>query len=274
MGLAKAISNFFKSIKALFTGKVDAASASLNSNPTVIKAKYDEIIREKMKGVQQYKKAVAALVAQEEKKIQQVKKLSAEVERLERLKTGAASKAKQVVAKLKAAGKSSDNIHADSDYRRCLSAFNDFSSTLKEKQEHIADLEGDIQEYHNTISDHKTQLQGLMRSIDELKSEASETVADVLTAKEEKEISDLISGISIKGHNEELQKLRELRGKAKAEARIAKEITGLDSASEEREFLDFAMEEESTDEFDALIGLDDDPVAETAPETFDTRLPE
>lgn len=274
MGIARSIGNWFKSLMALFTGKVDGAREGLDSNPTVVKAKYDEIIRDKMKSVQQYKKAVASLVAQEEKKLQQVKQLSADTERLENLKAGAAAKAKQVVAQLKGAGKSMDQIKGDSDYKRCLAAFNDFSSTLEEKKSHIEDLEGDIAEYQRGIGDHKVQLKSLMRGIEDLKSEASEAVADILTSKEEKEISDLLSGISTEGHNEELQRLRELRGKAKAEARISKEVAGVNNASEEAEFLDFARSNEASDEFDALIGLAEESSTETSGDIYDNKLPE
>ena len=273
MGLFRSVGNWFKSLFALFTGKVDSAREGLDTNPTVIKAKYDEIIRDKLKSVQQYKKAVAALVAQEEKKLQQVKTLSGDVERLENLKAGAAAKAKQVVAKLKGEGAVMAAIKNDPDYKRCLAAFNDFSSTLEEKKSHIEGLESDIGEYQKSVADHKVQLKGLMRGIEDLKSEASEAVADILTSKEEKEISDLLSGISTEGHNEELQRLRELRGKAKAEARISKEVAGVSAASEEEEFLDFARSSESSDEFDALIGLGEE-AASTTTDIYDDKLPE
>jgi len=274
MGLGRAISNWFKSLMALFTGKVDGAREGLDTNPTVIKAKYDEIIREKMKSIHQYKKAVAALVAQEEKKVQTVKRLSSEVQKLEALKAGAASKAKAVVAKLKGEGQSMDQIKANADYRRCLSAFNDFNSSLSEKQSHIEELEADVGEYVKSISDHKVQLKGLMRSIEDLKSESSEAVAEILTAKEEKEISDLISGISVEAHNEELQRLREIRGKAKAEARISKEVAGTTAAQEEAEFLEYARQSEASDEFDALIGLSESEAPAGEDFLGDDRLPE
>jgi len=44
-----------------------------------------------------------------------------------------------------------------------VAAYNDFSSTLKEKQDHIAELEKDIAGYAKNIGDHKVQLQQLLR---------------------------------------------------------------------------------------------------------------
>ena len=274
MGLGRSIKNWFKSIFALFTGKVDSAREGLDSNPAVIKAKYDDIIRDKIKSIQQYKKAIAALVAQEEKKMNTIEALTKDVTRLETLKAGAAAKAKQVVARLKEGGADSDAIHKDAEYKKCLNAFNDFSSTLKEKQTRIEELEADVAEYSSSIGDHKVQLTTLMRSIDDLKQEAAETVADMMTAKEEKEIGDLLSGIAVNSKSEELQELRDLRGRAKAEARIAKEVSGMDAKSDEAAFMEYAEQSESSSEFDALIGLEES--SETAGEVpeEDTKLPE
>ena len=279
MGLGRSIANWFKALGYMLTGRIDSAREVLDTNPHAVRAKFDDIIRDKVDRIQQYKKAVSSLVAQQEKKMQQVETLTEEVEKLENLKTGAAAKAKQVVEKLKAAGKSSEEIHADEDYKRCLGAFNDFSSTLAEKQGRIEELEGSVAEYSKSIADHKIQLQQLLREVDGLKSEAAETVADVITAKEEQEISDMITGIATDKTGEELQRMRDLRGKIKAQARISKELAGTDTKAQEAEFLEYARTSESSSEFDALIGLADEKDSAPAdkPEaeaSESTKLPE
>lgn len=276
MGLFGSIGRWFKALGYLLTGRIDAARETLDTNPHVVKAKYDDIIREKVGRIQEYKKAVASLVAQEEKKVQQVRQLTDEVQRLEDLKTGAAAKAKKVVAELQAAGKTQGEIHNHEDYKRCLAAFNDFSSTLAEKQERIAELESGIEEYRGTVSNHKVQLQSLLREVEGLKAESAEMVADVITAREEKEISDMLTGIATDGTAEELQRMRDLRGKIKAEARISKEIAGVDTRAQEAEFMNYARTSEATNEFDALIGLSSEaesPSRET-PAAEPEKLPE
>ena len=279
MGLGRAISRFFRSIMALLTGNVDSATDSLDQNTNVIRAKYDQIIRDKKKNIHKYKEAVAALISQQEKKMRQLENLTSEVEKLENLKTGAAAKAKQVVADLKKQGLNSEQIHHNEDYMRCSTAFNDFSSTLVEKKARIEELESDVNTYAKTIGDHKVQMQGLLRNIDDLKSEAAEAVADIITAKEEKEISDLVTGISDNGMSEDLERLRGLRDRAKAEARVSKELAGTDNKAQEAEFLDYARRDYSNDEFDALIGLEEEAAAESAApeaesEAGEGKLPE
>jgi len=255
MGLGRSLVQWVKAFGYLLTGRLDAAREVLDTNPHVVRAKYDDIIREKVSRIQQYKKAVATLVAQQEKKMNQVKALTADVQRLEDLKTGAAAKARQVVDQLQNAGQSTEDVHASEDYKKCLAAFNNFASTLAEKQARIVELEAGITEYQGNIGDHKLQLQQILRDLENLKAEAAEAVADMITSREEKEISDMISGIAEDGTAEELQRMRDLRQKVKAEGRISKELAGTDTMRQEAEFLDFARESAASDEFDALIGL-------------------
>lgn len=274
----KAITRWFKAVGYLLTGQIDSARKVIDTNPHVIKAKYDEIVRDKISRIHQYKQAVAGLIAQEEKKIAKVKTLSEDVANLERLKAGALAKAKQTVESLKNSGKTQEQIHADEDYKRCLAAFNDFSSTLAEKQDRITELETDIADYRKNISDHKVQLQQLLRDVEKVKSEAADTVADVITSKQEKELAETLAGIAQDGTAEELQNLRDMRQELKAEAKVTRELAGTDTKAQEAEFLEYARQSQSTSEFDALIGLASETEEKSKPsgETGkkDTSLPE
>lgn len=260
-----AIGRWIKAVGYLLTGQIDSARRVLDTNPHVVRAKYDSVIRDKVNQIHTYKQAVAGLIAQQENKIGKVKTLTEEVQKLERLKAGALAKAKQTVEKLTAAGKSKEEIHTDEDYKKCLAAFNDFSSTLKEKQDHILENERDIEGYRKTIGEHKVQLQQLLRDVDKIKAESADTVADIITAKQEKDIADMLSGIAKDGSAQELQSLRQLRQEIKAEARISKEMAGTDTMAQEAEFLDYARKSTANDDFDALIGLAGS--AEAAPKT-------
>jgi phage shock protein A len=266
----RAIGRWFKALGYLLTGRLDAARRTLDTNPHVVRAKYDEIIREKTDRIHQYKQAVAGLIAQQENKMAKIKSLGEDLERLERLKAGALAKAKQKVEELTKAGKSQAEIKSDPDYMKCLTAYNDFSSTVQEKQDRITELERDVQEYEQRIGEHKIQLQGLLRDLDKIKSEQHDAVADMITAKQEKDIADMISGIAQDGTAEELQRMRQLRQEVKAEAKISKEMSGLDTRAEEEEFLEYARTHTANDEFDALVGLG----AETDSAASESPLPE
>lgn len=272
----RAIGRYIRALGYLVTGRVDAARRELSKNPAVIQATYDRIVEEKVKSINQYKNAVGKLVAQEEKKVATVKRLTGEVTRLERLKEGAAAKARSVVEKLKAGGAAMEAIKKNEDYMKCLGAFNDFSSSVVEKNQHIEELEGDIVTLQSSVADHKVQLQALLRDVEKIREESAATVADVLTAREEEEIADMISGISLTTHAKELQEMRDLRAETKAQARVARELAGTDTKRQEAEFLQFAREELANDEFDALIGLasEAETAAPEAEASVKTQLPE
>ncbi len=273
-----AIGRYLRAFGYLITGRIDAARRTLAQSPHVIRATYDRVIEEKTKQIGQYKEAVAGMIAQQEKKISRVKTLTSEIENLNQLREGAAAKAKSVVAELKAKGVSMEDIKANEEYMRCLSAFNDFSHSIEEKTAHASEFEGDINELGENIGGHKVQLQQLLRDIEKLKEEAHQTVADVITAKEEQKIADMISGISEDRYSKELQELRELRDQQKAKARISREIAGTDTKQQESEFLEYARKSAASDEFDRLIGLADEAESETSEPAEEakrqTQLPE
>lgn len=272
----RAMGRYFKAFGYLITGRIDRARESLSKDPAVVRATYAEIVRDKSERIREYRNAVAGLITQEERKKAQVRKLTEEVQRLEGLKAGALAKAKKSAEALQASGKSTEAIQADEDYMKCRAAFGDFSSTLNEKLERIVELEGDLADYGKKIGNHKVQLHQLIRDLDKLKTEANEAVAEMVTANEEKDIADMLTGISEDGTAKELADMRDLRQKVKAEARIATELAGTDTRAEEAEFLEFARQSEANSEFDTLIGIaekaDGEPAAKEA--AAKERLPQ
>jgi phage shock protein A len=272
-----ALVRWFKAVGYLLTGQIDSARRVIDTNPHVVRAKYDQIVRDKVSQIHIYKQAVASLIAQQENKIAIVQRLTEDVQQLERLRSGALAKAKQTVEQLQKAGKTKEDVHSSEDYKKCLAAYNDFSSTLAEKQSRITEAEGDIESYRKNIADHKVQLQQLLRDVEKVRAEASDAVADIITAKQEKDIADTLSGIAKDGSAEELQRLRQLRQEVRAEARISKEMAGTDTKAQEAEFLEYARKSAASNEFDALLGLAEktEATAQTAPSAEKTgSLPE
>lgn len=248
----RAIGRFFRALGYLLTGRIDEARKALMLNPNVMQANYDEIIRSKTESLGTYKKAVSGLISQQELKVQKLKNVTGEVSKLEQLKAGAAAKAKSVVAK------HNGNIEAtksDPEYAKCQAAFRDFSSTLDEKQKMATELEEDVRNLEGTIQNHKNSMTSLLREIDVLKSEKFEAVSEVMSAKQEKEIADMISGISEDKTSKELHDLREVRRMARADARISREVAGVTAKQSEEEFLNYAQSSVTDNEFDKMIGL-------------------
>ncbi len=266
----RAIGKYIRALGYLITGRINKAREALDMNPAVMSATYDNVIEEKRKRLTQYKDAVSAMIAQEETKKEKLAALTQEIQKLEQLKAGAAAKAKQLVDKY--AGDPSA-VKSDPEYLKCQSAFKDFSSTLAEKTKRANELEEDLKTMVANVAGHKTQIQTLMRELDRLKEEKHDAVADILSAKEEKELADMMTGLSNDRTTEELRDLRELRSKAAANARVSRELAGLDSKKAENEFLEYAQQTEADNEFDALIGLSAKKEAKETP-AVDSKIPE
>ena len=266
----KAVGKYFRAVWYLMTFRVNKASETLRMNPGVISANYDRVIEEKRNRLNQYKDAVSAMIAQEESKKEKLRNVTEEIEKLEKLRAGAAAKAKNLVEKYNG---DVNAVKNDADYIKCQSAFKDFSSTLAEKQQRANEIDEDLKQLVANVSGHKTQIQSLMRELDKLKEEKHDAVADVLSASEEKQIADMMTGLSNDRTSEELRELREMRQKASAGARISRELAGMDTKRAEAEFLEYAQTSEADDEFDALIGLSKKEAAEPQQQQ-DVQIPE
>ena len=100
---------------------------------------------------------------------------------------------------------------------------------------------------------HQLQRTCLHRDLEKMKSEQSEAVADLMPAREQAEIADMLSGIIMDGTSAELARMREIREKAKAHSMVAQALVGTDSKSEAEEFLAAVRASATSDEFDTLI---------------------
>lgn len=265
----KAVGKYFRAVWYLMTFRVDKASETLRMNPGVVSANYDRIIDEKRQRLNQYKDAVSAMIAQEESKKEKLRAVTDEIGKLEKLRSGAAAKAKKLVEQYNG---DVEAVKRDPEYIKCQAAFKDFSSTLAEKQQRATEIDEDLKQLVANVSGHKTQIQSLMRDLDKLKEEKHDAVADILSSAEEKQIADMMTGLSNDRTSEELRELRDLRAKSSANARVSRELAGMDTKRAEAEFMEYAQSTEADDEFDALIGL---AKKETpAPAQQESKIPE
>ena len=266
--MANGFTRFFKAIWYTLTGRAHETADRMMENPEAVRGAYEDIIADKKGNIQRYKQAIGQLIALVEQKRSQVKSLTDEVENLEELKSGAIAKAQQTAADLQKEGMAPEEVKVHAEYTRCVTAYQEFNSNLQEKEGRIDELEGEIENAQADIDSHKIQITGLHRDLDKIKSEQSEAVADLITAREQEEIADMLSGISMDGTSAELSRMREIREKAKGRSKVAQELAGTDSKNEEQEFLTAARSSNASDEFDALIfgAQQTDTKTETEPE--------
>ena len=251
--MANGFTRFFKAIWYTLTGRAHESADRMMENPEAVRGAYEDIVNDKKGNIQRYKQAIGQLIALVEQKKSAVKSLTDEVDRLEELKAGAIAKAQQTAAALQGEGLTQEETKQHAEYTRCVTAYQDFNSNLQEKTGRITELENEIEGAQADIESHKLQITNLHRDLDKIKTEQSEAVADLITAREQEEIADMLSGISTDGTSAELTRMREIREKAKARSKVAQELAGTDSKSEEEEFLTAARSSATSNEFDNLI---------------------
>jgi predicted nucleic acid-binding Zn-ribbon protein len=275
----KSIGRFIRAIGYYISGGLIKKTEQIEMDPNVTRAQFEDVINSKRERIQEYKGAVGRLMAVQIKKGKDLEALTSEIEKLERLKAGALAKAKQQVAALQGKGATQEQIQADVSYQKCLAAFDNFSTTLNEKNKRISSLEKDLEEAGMEITRHEVQLQSLVRDFEKLRLEADETVADMLSSREVNEINDALAGIAADGTAETLRTLRERRNRASAEAKISTKLAGTDTKMQEEEFLRYAQTSAAQSEFEKLVGLgkmDEAPSVgdETQPDLKGPLLPE
>lgn len=255
-----------KTIGYLLTGNINAVSNTWQKKSAVISATYDDIVKQKQASLQQYQSAVGAMIGEEERKKEILQNISLKVRELEGLKSGALNKAKKI---LESFGGDVEKCKANPEYIKCQADHRDFSSTLKEKNDHAAELEADIRRISASVSTHKTKIHTLIRELQKIKEEKHETIAEVIAQEEEKKTNDMFNGISEDKTAEALARMRDMRTKTKGEARISRELSGQEFEKTTQEYLEYAKNTEADSEFEALLGIAEKeqssaPVAEEA----------
>lgn len=254
MSLLSAIGRWVKAIGYLFTGKIDQARKSVDANPNVMNAKYEEMIRDMQGRISQYVNAAAKVSAHGAKKKNELERTNKEIEETQRYRDGAVAIAKQVAAKLVAEGK---DPNVNPEYLQHRAAFNDFSSTLVEKLKTKEALESDIKSCEETSNNHLATLKTLKRELESLKKEQGQMVAEMISASQERELNEMLSGLEANTSNimNERTRMKEMVAEAKAAASITGKIAGTDAQRAQQEYLDVAMRTAANSEFDALVGI-------------------
>ena len=234
---------------------VAAAAVAAPDVPEAIRARYDEIIRDRTSRLERYKEAVAQLMSQWQQKRDGLEELGREIQNLERVEEDHLAETERLVARLKSEGRGLEQIKADAAYRHALAAYEDLATDLDDKQERFADLERDAEVHLAKIREHETRLEALVRELEEIEDESAEVAADLATVQLEAEIADLRAGITRAGSDQELRKLLRQFRKAKASVRITREAADLDVESRDAEYLEVARKVEAARRFEASVGL-------------------
>jgi phage shock protein A len=237
----------------LLTGRLSAAAAALQGNQFVMAATYDQSIKKSEERFKQVRDAVASLMGLEQTRIQEIKGLSANVEKLAKIKQGAQVAMQKRIDALLAQGKTKEDIQKDGEYIKHAGNYKDASSTLEQYNIQIHDKEKDLAERKQQIATYKVELQKMQKDHEKLRAEKSEALADVAIAKQQQQINDLLNGIADDTTDKDLQAARDARKQAQAKAKISAELAGNDAKLAESEYLQLASTSTADKELDNIL---------------------
>lgn len=169
----------------------------LIENIETVRGVYEDIIRDKQGNIQRYKQAIGQLIAIVEQKKNSLKGVTEELDKLEQMKKAVTAKSESIALELKLSGLSDREIEQHPDYTQCIDSYNDFNSTVNEKNARIDKLQHDIARAQADIDNHKNQISELYRDLENIKTEQSEAVADLITARQKEEINGILSDINV-----------------------------------------------------------------------------
>jgi phage shock protein A len=261
---------YLRALFYLMTGRFKKAADSLATNKYVMEATYDKAVEKNTDRLQTVKSAVASLIRINEDNKEKLAAKVKEQAHQEKIKVGALAKAKDTAAKLQAAGKTIEQIKADAEYIKCNAGYAAATKEWAKLDSEIEELEASITEKEGRINTFKVELQNMQRSIEALKEEKHEAIADVQVAKQEREIADALNGISTDTTDNDLVAVREGRKREKAEAKVSRELAGTNAKNVDNEFASYGETAGAMSEFDALIGLEQ----KAAPVMDPSKLPE
>jgi chromosome segregation ATPase len=269
-----AIGRFFRAILYSCAGDFSKWTEKYETNTGYVTAEYEDITNDQKRSINDTTDAVAGLMEIVGQKEHRLQILTQQIEDLNKKRIGAQAKAKKTVAQLQKSGKTMQEIQNDPTVLKCSGFFEDFSTSVKDKEEEAAHLEKEIEKQNNDLARYKTQLQRMHTELKKIKAEKHETIADLEIAKQEEKVNAAILGISDSKTEERRGRIQELRRKRRAKSDINAEMAGIANEDAEQEFLDFATKSEAQNDFFDSIGISETEITTEFESGEGTKIPE
>jgi phage shock protein A len=274
----KAILRYIKAFGALLTGGINGARESLNRNRHVIAATYDEIKDDQVGRVQSMSKAVAGMITQKERKITKTKALTERLAENCEMRDGALAMIEELKGQYDlTTPEGVAALKSTEDYQEASGAYESLSKEIEDDEHTIEELELGIAEDEENLAGHLAELGQMKDQVEKIQNEKHETIAAVEAAKAEKEINDMMNGISQNDTGERLQEMRGMRDQLKSEVVVGRKLAGTDSRQRKAKFKKFANKRKANSEFDNLLGIGKEAEAKEGAakeEVTTTQLPE
>lgn len=249
MGLLGSVSNVFRSIGYLLTGNLDDLAILWSSNPAAIRATGAAGVKKKQKRLAAIAKALGPQNIQISRYNGEILKKQKRLNELPGLIQGARVKAQEVVNRK---GLTPDQAKSDGEVQRYLTLLNTYTTEQKKVSDDIAGLQAKVKGVETRREVLKAQGATLKKEIEDAGAKIEETVASVVSAKEERAVNEMMAGLTSGDNgNQEMSALDKIRERAEGEAAAARDLAGMETTNVEAELMAAGSSANNND----LLGL-------------------
>lgn len=253
MGLFRSFWRFISTLGGLLQGSTERATdAMLAASADTIRAQFRKTREDWVGEYKQMESAVAELV-----KIHSDK--NAELEKLKHRQYDLTTKMKGAIELFKS---KKDESMRD--------AYGKYAAEKEQTTQRATTLTEEIVNQEQIIENYKSRLMALKKSIDDLKEEEAQTIADIVSSRKLKELNSKLQGLSVDTQSKNLEAIREARKTAVATATLSSDLSGVTQMDEEAKMMQAGQSSSYMSEFDEAVKIE--RIFPT--ETVDTAPPE
>lgn len=239
MGLFESFLRFIRTVLGLAQGSTERATDNLlTSSPDAIRSQFRKTREDMVHDYNAMTESIADLMTIKNQRTSQLSVMHKQVDELAAKMTGAINLYKQ---------------NKDESMRVKYAQLSEQKTALESNMDA---LDTQIKQQESLISQYRGKVVDLEASINNLKNEEAETVADIVSTRRITEINQRLQGLAIDTQSKNLEAIRDARQKMKSIADLSADLSGKKMIDLDKQLLSEGQSTKNMLEFDQLVGLE------------------
>lgn len=234
-------------------GGIQNATNKLYTDPNVVRAGMDEVIKVKQEGVNEMINAISVVTANLATSQTAKAEVDSKLERSKKLRDGAKIEFMNYGKAQLAAGKTEAEIKADPEYVRLQKQYNDTVSTLATRQKRSDELQAEIHRGEAEKKKLMFSLEGMQRDLKDTVEKKGTLAAKAAAAQSALRAQSIIAGLQTDKTGELQANIEGAVNQLVAKSEVVAEIAGTNADMREAELLALAESHESDSELDGML---------------------
>ena len=234
-------------------GAIQNATNKMYTDPNVVRAGMDEVIKSKQKGVDEMINAISTVKANLTTSETSKAEADVKLERATKLRAGAKIEYMQYGQKQLAAGKTEAEITADIEYTRLMKAYSDAGGILESRQKRCNELQAEITRGEAEKKKLMFSLEGMQRDLKETVEKRGTLAAKAAAAQSAIRAQSIIAGLQSDKTGELQANIEGAVNQLVAKSEVVAEIAGTNADMREAELIALAESHTSDNELEGML---------------------